>query len=264
MPNRILLAGYYGFGNLGDEILLETYRSQLSPKFMVDVLPANRWNFPKILFLLLKCDVLLFGGGGILQDQTGTLGLWFYLALIFMARLFGKKIVLLGQGAGPLAPFNLNLTCLVLSMADKITVRDKESLALLTGVNATLSADSSLLWKPPLAVRKPSGEKRVVFIPREEDPSFHDALQKARQSAEKMGAKFEVLAKVPPAQAAERLAGAALIISMRLHGLILAEILGVPSQPALNSPKINSWLKDRDLKGLRKRAETDFEWLKSL
>lgn len=273
MAKKILLAGYYGFGNLGDEILLETYLARLKSKFEVSVLlpgkPVDRWSPWAVARALAKTDVLLFGGGGILQDKTGFLGLAYYLSLILLARMLGKRVVLLGQGIGPLSLFNLALTRAVLRLADKITVRDGESLKLLEGMNASLTADSALLWdglrnaagRPPL-----DPPKKIIFIPRE-GPSMRDALRLVRELAEKSSASVEILPFQPaaPHETIERLKAGDLVISMRLHGLILAAALGIPAQAAHDDLKIQAWdAGSKDIAGLRARAAADFEWLDSL
>ena len=270
MAKKILLAGYYGFGNLGDEILLETYLARLKPKFQVSVLlprkPVNRWSPWAVTRALAHTDMLLFGGGGILQDKTGFLSLAYYLSLILLARIFGKRVVLLGQGIGPLSAFSLALTRAVLKLAEKITVRDNASLQLLKGLHASLTADSALLWDGLKNVRKRLPEnppKKIVFIPREDDAALEKALRQAALTAEKMGAKLEMLSWRTPQEAAEHLASADLIISMRLHGLILAQVLGIPSLAAYDDPKILAWESgSKDIAVLRAQAEADFEWLR--
>lgn len=272
MAKKILLAGYYGFGNLGDEILLETYLARLKPKFEVSVLlpekPVDRWSLWAVARALSKTDVLLFGGGGILQDKTGFLGLAYYLSLILLARTLGKRVVLLGQGIGPLSPFNLALARAVLKLAEKITVRDAASLKLLEGLNVSLTADSALLWD---GFRNAAGRlpldppKKIIFIPREGDAALERALGQAAITAKKMGAKLEMLSWRTPQEAAAHLAGADLVISMRLHGLILAAALGIPAQAAHDDPKIQAWeAGSKDIPGLRALAAADFEWLDSL
>ena len=273
MAKKILLAGYYGFGNLGDDILLETYLARLRPRFDVSVLlpgqPVDRWSPRAVVRAVANTDILLFGGGGIFQDKTGSLGLAYYLSLILLARLFGKRVVLLGQGIGPLSPFGLPLTRAVLRLAEKITVRDAASLELLEGLSVSLSADSALLWE---GLQGPAGRspaappKKIVFIARE-GPDLDDALRLVRDLAEKSGAAVETLPFQPavPRKTLERLKEADLVVSMRLHGLILAAALGIPCIAAHDDPKILAWVAgSRDIAGLRALAAADFEWLDSL
>jgi polysaccharide pyruvyl transferase WcaK-like protein len=84
---RLLVSGYYGFNNLGDEAVLESILLALRRSFddiEITVLSANSAstqkmygvktvsrNAPlKILKALWNCDILISGGGSLLQDVT--------------------------------------------------------------------------------------------------------------------------------------------------------------------------------------------------
>ena len=92
---RVLLSGYYGFGNLGDEALLEVIVSQLRARFpgvSIDVLSASpeetartlgieataRWNARTVREAIAKADVLVSGGGGLLQSATSARSVVYY------------------------------------------------------------------------------------------------------------------------------------------------------------------------------------------
>jgi polysaccharide pyruvyl transferase WcaK-like protein len=49
-----------------------------------------------------RCDLLIFGGGSLLQNATSNRSLLYYLTLIGTANRLGKPVVLLSQGIGPL------------------------------------------------------------------------------------------------------------------------------------------------------------------
>lgn len=143
---KILISGYYGFSNAGDEAMLTAIVTGLraqDPAVDLTVLsghPAltekihqvksiHRFNLPGILRAMKDTDLLLSGGGSLLQNVTSQVSLFYYLFIIGLAALFGKKIMLFAQGIGPIrGSFARRLTRLVCSKADLITVRDDGSL----------------------------------------------------------------------------------------------------------------------------------------
>ncbi len=141
---RLLISGYYGFGNQGDEWLLEGLLSAFSDysasitvlsqdpaatESRHNVRAVSRWNPWVILRELKKCQVLISGGGGLIQDLSGHLSPWYYAGLIAMARRLNKPAILLGQGFGPLTrKGNNKLAKKILSKACLIVPRDQPGL----------------------------------------------------------------------------------------------------------------------------------------
>lgn len=142
---RVAVSGYYGFNNTGDEAILAalvaTMRT-LSPGVEITVFShhpqetrrlfgvhaVNRWNPFGVIFTLLRSDLLLSGGGGLLQDVTGVRSLCYYLAVVALAKLFGKPVVYYAQGVGPVRTrFGRWLTRVISNRVDLITVRDQAS-----------------------------------------------------------------------------------------------------------------------------------------
>lgn len=142
---NILLAGYYGFGNLGDEAILEMVLKQLlqiTDRNNITVLSGNkretsdkynvntidRYNVLSIIKKLTGSDALVFGGGSLLQDVTSKRSIYYYLFLIRLAHFMGNKVVMLSQGIGPiLNERSKKITAKSLNKVDFITVRDKQS-----------------------------------------------------------------------------------------------------------------------------------------
>jgi len=157
MANRILMAGYYGFDNGGDELILFSLLNELkrlNSKIEISVLSndpsktgksygvnaLNRWNILSIALGILRTDLFVFGGGGLLQDLTSSWGIYYYLGLILLAKLFFKKIFLISQGVGPIrSKFGRKVTGIVLGFADLITIRDELSKFELGKLNGNLS-----------------------------------------------------------------------------------------------------------------------------
>lgn len=144
MP-RILISGYYGFDNLGDDTVLYGIVSSIKkrqPNSELVVLsnqPArtealfglkavNRWNFAVIVREVMKCDMLVMGGGSLLQDVTGGRSILYYLGIARLAQMLKKPIVFYGQGIGPInKPLSESLIKSVVNNVDLITVRDEKS-----------------------------------------------------------------------------------------------------------------------------------------
>lgn len=109
---KILLVGYFGFDNFGDEWLLNVFIRKVSEltadsrqifvlynvnKITVkekNVVYLPRWNFRYILRFLIPTDTVVFCGG-IFQDETSVLSLGYYLFILFLAKILAKKVVLL-------------------------------------------------------------------------------------------------------------------------------------------------------------------------
>lgn len=142
---KIVISGYYGFNNSGDDALLmsivENIRSidekaeitvlSNSPKDTKRVYKTNaihRYNIFAILYEIATCDLLLSGGGTLIQDATSTKSLYYYLSIIKIAKFFKRKVMLYANGIGPLTSFrNIETTKNVLNDVDMITLRDENS-----------------------------------------------------------------------------------------------------------------------------------------
>lgn len=143
--SKILLSGYYGFANAGDEAMLTSIVDALRagrPDIEITVLSGNptrtaakhkvksigrfdAWGFIKAL---RKTDLVLQGGGSLLQDVTSSRSILYYLSILWMAALFGKRFMIFSQGIGPIrAGWAKKLTAALLRRATMVTVRDDGS-----------------------------------------------------------------------------------------------------------------------------------------
>jgi polysaccharide pyruvyl transferase CsaB len=168
---RILISGYYGFGNLGDEailaaivqglrtrlpeaelIVLTGSPAQTAQQYRVQV--ADRWRSAEIWKEMRAADFFLQGGGGLLQDTTSAHSAYYYLGLLHLARLARTPYMIFAQGIGPLqSSFLRGLTARNLCRAAAITVRDEESATTLREWGVTrpaieVTADPALLLQP--------------------------------------------------------------------------------------------------------------------
>ncbi len=166
----VLINGYYGFDNLGDEAILEAIvqwfakRDDAHPVVMsadprgthdaygVDAI--HRTSFPALVKRLVSSPVLLQGGGGLLQDVTSTKSLTYYLSILLAAFVTGRKVAAFAQGIGPLeGEFSPWFVGEFLSHCDLVCVRDFKSFSFCQSrlpVNAPLKlmADAALLLEP--------------------------------------------------------------------------------------------------------------------
>ncbi|GBR76307.1 polysaccharide pyruvyl transferase CsaB [Candidatus Termititenax persephonae] len=222
---RILLAGYYGFGNLGDEMLAVVARDLLRPRHQVTILRARRRFLP----LLRRADCLFFAGGSLFQDATGRgLSVWYYALLALTAKLWGKKLFLVAQGLGPFRRLSSRwLTSFVFRCADFVSLRDTESAGLIGLRQYQLTTD--LLFNLQLKVKPQRRREIVVNFTRPILPEYQP-LYFAMQPRVDYGRRY----------AWAVLAGARLAVGRRLHFIILALLLGVPVVAINYDPKVES------------------------
>lgn len=169
---KVLVSGYYGYDNFGDEAILSVLIDYLYRKNMdITVLSHNpqktsrtfgiksvkNFNLLAVLMSVLECDVLISGGGSLLQDVTSTKSLLYYSFIIRLAQIFKKKVIIFAQGIGPLQRDKSKKTVLnLLSKCNLVTVRDIKSQEFLksNGINAILVSD------PMFSVDLPKSESQ--------------------------------------------------------------------------------------------------------
>lgn len=181
----VVVSGYYGFGNLGDESLLDTIASSAAceiPRIKIAALTrhpkadsrrtglkcVSRFNFPAVFRELSRTKVLISGGGSLLQDKTSKRSLRYYAGVMRAAELFGKKVYVYANGIGPiLHEPNKRRAARAVTAADAVSVRDegsKEELVSL-GVPAEkieVSADPAFLISDRISEKaERSAEKRL-------------------------------------------------------------------------------------------------------
>lgn len=158
---KVVVSGYYGFKNSGDDAILSSICADLrsmEEEVSVTILsntpeevPAeygfpsvHRFRFWQVLKALKNCDLLLMGGGSLLQDGTSSRSLYYYLGLIWLAKFFGAKVILYANGIGPVhRRKNQWLTRRIVNKVDTITLREHLSLEVLTRLR---------IHKPKIAV----------------------------------------------------------------------------------------------------------------
>ena len=184
---NILISGYYGFNNIGDESILRTVIDNLREKLPATditvlsqdpqqtsgkygVKAARRMHLGDILRSVWRCALLLSGGGSLLQDATSRRSILYYLFILALAQAMGKKTFIYSQGIGPISgKRNRRLTAFVLKRASGIVVRDRKSRDLLLEIGVpdgliTVTAD------PVIRVKKPAPALGLEILRREGCP----------------------------------------------------------------------------------------------
>jgi polysaccharide pyruvyl transferase CsaB len=174
---NLVIVGYYGFGNLGDEAIRMALSTALNdcdglqPIWLVarphEPNEVSRAHPLATFTALHRSSALLFGGGGLLQNRTSNRSLFYYLSLILLGRSLHRPVFLLGQGIGPIhGPFARALTRFALSRVQHIGCRDQGSLDLLQriGRNGKLDGDLFFLTPPWKGDAKKTWDDRVRIV----------------------------------------------------------------------------------------------------
>ena len=158
---RVLIAGYYGFGNAGDEAILATVLADLralEPALLATVVAEDtratsaygvatvHWkDVPGIAAAVQEADLVILGGGGLFQDSLAFdpaailtprhHGISYYSGFPLLAAAFGKPCAMYAVGVGPLTTDAGRAgTRAAFERADVVTVRDAASKAALVAL----------------------------------------------------------------------------------------------------------------------------------
>lgn len=297
---RVLLSGYYGFGNLGDEALLEVIAGRVRARFpgtILEVLSASpalsarrygveaaaRWDWRQVRAAIGRADVVLSGGGGLLQNATSLRSLLYYAGIVREAIRIKRKTMIFAQSVGPLdllGRFVVRRFCRGIARA---TVRDERSRALLSSlvpkVDVERTADPVFLYDPPdepldlsaQGLGPESGPYAVVSV--RKVPALRDVAPVVGRCVDRLSAEHGIRVAFLPlggagdaeasteiiracastpvllpecslAKAAGILRGARVVVGMRLHALVLAARVAVPFLALAYDPKVSALCSD--------------------
>lgn len=154
---KVAISGYYGFGNFGDEVVLSVLLNHLKDHEVVvfssdprktsfdnNVNCVYSFNMHTLSGVIKNSDVLISGGGSLLQDVTSLKSLLYYLWVIFTALRYKKKVIIFAQGIGPVNnPIARFVTAKILKNCNYVSVRDEFSKNFLNsrGVECELLCD---------------------------------------------------------------------------------------------------------------------------
>ncbi len=287
---KVLLSGYYGYGNLGDEALLsgiltglKTYGHSVTvlsgnPEYSKQLHNVNAASRYKGLPLaLLQHQAVISGGGGLLQDKTSGRSLQYYLGVLSLAKLLGKKTIVYAQSVGPLSESGKKAVASTLKGV-AVAVRDEVSQQLLSdlGVESVLVADGALLLRvgegeqregeKSFAPPPPFSPAPTLLFPRAGYPTITKALtnlagtlvaqghsvagvsvqaNEDRHDLETIHAavpEFAILQATSPRELLNLISQSSYVVSGRLHGLILAAVAGVNYCGLVYDPKVAAFL----------------------
>lgn len=287
---NLLILGYYGYNNLGDELLLFSLLQELKNEknLSIKVLTYNskdtfkthevrtisRGKNLSLIKNIFKSDIVIFGGGSILQDITSSRSLYYYLGIIFLAKLARKKVYLLANGFGPIEKsFNEELIRFLLPKVDLIISRDDESYDNFLKYGAeNLHRGTDLVYlsgeyiknisplkknRPYIALSLRNWEnidsikseisKAIIYL----DSLGYDTflLPMKRPDDEEIMNDFLELGSFVKVSDNENenllriLAGSEFVIGMRLHSLILSSVFEKPFIGISYDPKVDSVIK---------------------
>jgi polysaccharide pyruvyl transferase CsaB len=166
----LVLLGYYGFGNAGDEALLSAILqgvAQVAPSVHPVVLTADpsgtaalhnvatgqRWSLGAIIRTFRGAQALMLGGGSLLQDVTSRRSVYYYLGVLSLAQVMGLRTCLFGQGIGPLRSRLARLWAkCVLRRCQGIWLRDEASYNEVQKLGVRCVGTSSAAYKPLLRI----------------------------------------------------------------------------------------------------------------
>lgn len=192
----ILICGYYGYGNMGDESLLSVITDECKrqhPALKICALSANpeqtksdhgidavaRFDPERIAQVMERSKMLLFGGGNLLQDKTSTHSLLYYTHILRMAKKRGMRILIYANGIGPLfREKNRERTATALRLADAISLRDPHSFEFVKSICP--ASPVRLTFDPAVLTEQKEFpvpcEHYFVVVPKKSSPASTDTL----------------------------------------------------------------------------------------
>ncbi len=289
--SSVLLAGYLGFGNFGDELLWQTCCKKLlqaDNKISISVLLKEGARVPdyllekitivsrkdklEVLESLFQTKALIFPGGGVLQASTSFASLVYYFSLIILAKCAGAKVLLPAQGIGPWGGYEhryprfFRWFAKTLHSLDYLSVRDSHSQELvkeMTGESVLVQADMAFLetsfscgkvevpqdiLRVAVILRSSETEtRRLVAIFTElsrEVENLHLIPVALQPEDEKVWHEsgWENGVRVYDAGAPDKIfANIDLVVSMRLHGCVVATAKAIPWLGIAYDPKVSSF-----------------------
>jgi len=294
---KVLVFGYYGFGNFGDELLVAAIKEHLQDHDLT-VVSGNPKETEKIHELKAisrkdfwknpgSYDILLLGGGGLLQSVTSNRSLLYYLAAVRWARAKGLSVYLMAQGLGPFkkGPIYPLVDLGMRSLKGlEISVRDKKSkdLAASFGLEADLVADLALTYTGFPTRKTGEGTKRVIGIaPKagfdvrqirwlesfgDETTvrlfAFHKDDHRVCLEVEKLLKDAHTI-KMEKTQDLENFADIDFLWGMRLHSLIVAAKMGIPAIGISYDPKVEQFCREVGFAWHSPETMPKEEWIRS-
>ncbi len=305
---QVLMSGYYGFSNAGDDAILQSIQQGVreasseitltalsddpaltESQFGLNAVP--RFQVFKVFSAMRHSDALLSGGGSLLQDTTSTRSLLYYLAIIRMAQMLGRPVMLYANGIGPVQhPRNRKMVRKAVERATVVTLRDHSSADELVSMGVSRT-DLHVTADPVFHMEHSTPEQAMALLQSAGLPegapfaavsvrswpgtgNFHQELARLcdhlrqkhgleilfimmqpprdRTSTTQVQSlmqerSFLLDAPCTPAELMGALGQAKICIAMRLHTLIFAARMAVPTLGIVYDPKVESYLQELEL-----------------
>jgi len=286
---KILVFGYYGFGNFGDELLLASIKENLTEHDLV-VVSEDPQNTEKLHGLESisrnqfwkdpgKHDIFLLGGGSILQNVTSHRSLAYYLMALKRAQKAGMDLYLMSQGIGPIRGSIANYAVSSMLKGLPLTVRDFASLIVANdlGLEAHLVADLAFGYSGyPLknngdmvGVAIKDGfeiDKGVAWLKTFEREirllAFHKDDLNLCLKVEKLLPHAHTV-RVKELKDLAFLTDLEFLWGMRLHSLVVAVSMGIPAIGISYDPKIRALCRETGLAWHLPGELPKKEWIRS-
>ena len=270
---KYVISGYIGFDNFGDEAIAEVLVTHLkkigaekityissNPQKTSQLYNVNSVGLLEFIKPIINSDVLISGGGSLLQDVTSLKSLIYYLVVILTALLFGKKVIIFAQGFTPFrTKFGKFFTNIILKYCDTISVRDSKSQEYLAsmGISSKLVSDPAFSLTIPdvpkngigiqlrnnenlsetflqnLAneIRKNFSDKEIKLLSLQDNLDI-EALNKFKKILEEKGIKSTLYQNLNIKETVEVLSSVEYLIGMRFHACLISskaktKVLGI-------------------------------------
>lgn len=184
----VVISGYYGFKNSGDEAVLQSILTALEEQgkqagvkitpVVLSIDPAwtsstygvravHRMKLGEVRNALKNSSGLISGGGSLLQDATGSKTIPYYLGVIKLAQWLNKPVFIYSQGIGPVnRKLFYPLIKGTFKKCEYISVRDEQSAELLQSMG--LERDRIQVVPDPVMGLTPETEGLAVLASDEE------------------------------------------------------------------------------------------------
>ncbi|QKS72381.1 polysaccharide pyruvyl transferase CsaB [Paenalkalicoccus suaedae] len=219
---RVVLSGYYGFDNVGDEAILQSIVQALREQqrnIEITVLSnqpektaktygvkaVNRWKLKDVFSAIRRADGVISGGGSLLQDKTGPKSVIYYSAIMWIARMTRTPYAIYAQGIGPLdQPRSRKIVKASLAKASYLSVRDEASRALLSDIGITKQI--RLVPDPVIGIRAKGSEQppmagleseTYITVSIRDWPHGKDHLKKLAEMLDDLIASGETIVLLP-------------------------------------------------------------------
>lgn len=262
---KVVISGYYGFENYGDELSLQTIVNALKNQgvaisafsskpeltsFENNIICFQSFDIFDIIRQIFVADVLISGGGSLLQDKTSIKSFLYYIFVIWTAKILGKKVVIFSQGFAPLKHrFLEKILRKTLKKINYISVRDEESRLYLESLGIYPKAFADCVWafgrtktlkKNKVLVQlrdtgyltdekikimaKLIAEKysrtKIEILPLQEEKDL-EICEKIYEEFKELKADVELLKNLTISETTEALASSRNLIAMRYHACLV-------------------------------------------